>query len=225
MSELDAVAFDMDGLMFNTEELYQHVGRVLLERRGHSLTQELLDQMLGRPGRVALQAMIDMHRLDATVEQLQAETDELFPPIVEKELRPLPGLLKLLDALERHEIPKAVCTSSGRAFTERALRQCELRERFDFVLTGEDVERGKPSPDIYLQAAGRWGLAPERMLVLEDTSAGLRAAVAAGAYAIAVPGPHSARHDFSGARHVADSLADPCIYAALAIESPGAHSD
>ena len=66
-----AVLFDLDGLMFNTEELYQDVGAELLRRRGHAFTQELLDQMMGRPGRIALQCMIDRHGLDATVEQLQ----------------------------------------------------------------------------------------------------------------------------------------------------------
>src|SRR3982750_4267763 len=81
-----AVVFDLDGLMFNTEDLYQEVGAELLRRRGHSFTQELLDQMMGRPSRVALQCMIDMHRLDATVELLQAETDELFPDILRARL-------------------------------------------------------------------------------------------------------------------------------------------
>jgi len=67
-----AVIFDLDGLMFNTEELYQEVGAELLRRRGYLFTQELLDQMMGRPSHVALQIMIDTHTLKATVEELLA---------------------------------------------------------------------------------------------------------------------------------------------------------
>jgi beta-phosphoglucomutase-like phosphatase (HAD superfamily) len=97
-----AVVFDLDGLMFNTEELYVEVGTELLGRRGHKFTQELEDLMMGRPSRVALEIMIETHALDATVEQLLAETDEIFPGILEKRLAPMPGLVELLEALERH---------------------------------------------------------------------------------------------------------------------------
>ena len=71
---LRAVVFDLDGLMFNTEELYEEVGGELLSRRGKQCTRELLDQMMGRPSRIALQIMIDFHQLDASVEQLQTDT-------------------------------------------------------------------------------------------------------------------------------------------------------
>src|SRR5262245_22289269 len=101
-----AVVFDLDGLMFNTEELYQEVGSELLRRRGYDFTQELLDQMMGRPSHIALQIMIDTHTLKATVEELLAETDEIFPDILRTRLAPMPGLLELLDALEQRKIPK-----------------------------------------------------------------------------------------------------------------------
>src|SRR5688572_11111406 len=77
-----AVVFDLDGLMFNTEELYQQVGSELLRRRAKTFDVELLDQMMGRPPRIALQMMIDWHALDDTVAQLSAETEEIFPEIL-----------------------------------------------------------------------------------------------------------------------------------------------
>src|SRR5436190_20823147 len=94
-----AVVFDLDGLMFNTEELYQSVGTELLRRRGCDFPPELLDKMMGRPARVSLQIMIDWHKLDATVEQLSAETDEIFRDVLPQRLAPMPGLLGLLGAL------------------------------------------------------------------------------------------------------------------------------
>jgi HAD superfamily hydrolase (TIGR01509 family) len=210
-----AVVFDLDGLMFNTEELYQEVGATLLARRGYEFTPELLDQMMGRPSHVALQIMIDTHTLKATVEELLAETDEIFPEILRTRLAPMPGLVELLAALEAREIPKAIATSSRRSFVERVLDTFNYRPRFSPILTSEDITHGKPHPEIYLQAAERLNIPPTEMLVLEDSQNGCRAAVAAGAITVAVPGAHSRRHDFTGAALVAESLYDQRIYRLL----------
>ena len=212
-----AVVFDLDGLMFNTEELYVEVGTELLRRRGREFTQELEARMMGRPSGVALAIMIETHGLKATVEELLAETDEMFPAILQARLAPLPGLIELLAALEWHGIPKGIATSSRRSFVERVLGRFDFQPRFSPILTSEDITEGKPHPEIYLQAASRLGVAPAEMLVLEDSQNGCRAAVAAGAITVAVPGAHSRRHDFTGAALVADSLADPRIYARLGI--------
>jgi len=213
-----AVVFDLDGLMFNTEELYVEVGTELLRRRGHEFTEELLDQMMGRPSRVALQIMIDTHMLRATVEELLAETDEIFPEILRTRLAPMPGLVELLAALERHSVPKGIATSSRRAFVERVLGKFGYEPRFSPILTSEDITEGKPHPEIYLKAAAQLGIEPSEVLVLEDSQNGCRAAVAAGAITVAVPGAHSHRHDFNGAALVADSLADRRIYERLEID-------
>jgi HAD superfamily hydrolase (TIGR01509 family) len=212
-----AVVFDLDGLMFNTEELYQEVGAELLRRRGYVFTQELLDQMMGRPSHVALQLMIDTHTLKATVEELLAETDEIFPEILGTRLAPMPGLVELIASLERHNIPKGIATSSRRSFVERVLGKFDYQARFWPVLTSEDITEGKPHPEIYLQAAQRLAVSPAAMLVLEDSQNGCRAAVAAGAITVAVPGAHSRRHDFSGAAFIADTLRDERLYRLLGI--------
>jgi HAD superfamily hydrolase (TIGR01509 family) len=214
-----AVVFDLDGLMFNTEELYQEVGTELLRRRGHVFTQDLLDRMMGRPSQVALQMMIDAHTLKATVEELLAETDEIFPGILRERLAPMPGLVELLAALEQHSTPKAIATSSRRSFVEHVLGVFGYQPRFSPILTSEDITHGKPHPEIYLKAAERLRVLPGEMMVLEDSENGCRAAVAAGAITVAVPGAHSRRHDFSGAALVADSLRDRRIYQLL---HPGA---
>ncbi|MEX2114041.1 MAG: HAD family phosphatase [Pirellulales bacterium] len=215
-----AVVFDLDGLMFNTEELYQGVGAEILRRRGKPFEAELLDAMMGCPARVALQRMIDWHQLDASVAQLAAETDELFAAVLDERLDVMPGLWELLARLESAGLPRAIATSSGPAFVSTVLSKFDLAPRFRFVLTCDDVTHGKPHPEIYRQAAARFGLAPGEMLVLEDSHNGCRAAVAAGAVVVAVPGGHSLRHDFSGAALVAESLADPRICELLGLE-PG----
>jgi HAD superfamily hydrolase (TIGR01509 family) len=212
-----AVVFDLDGLMFNTEELYQEVGAELLRRRGYEFTQELLDQMMGRPSHVALQIMIDTHTLKATVSELLAETDEIFPGILKKRLAPMPGLIALLSALEKKPIPKAIATSSRRSFVDHVLGIFNFAPRFSPILTSEDITHGKPHPEIYLKAAERLGLPATETLVLEDSQNGCRAAVAAGAITVAVPADHSRNHDFTGATLVANTLTDRRIYELLGL--------
>ncbi len=229
MSELElphpplrAVTFDLDGLMFNTEELYQEVGGEILSRRGKQITGELLNEMMGRKSNVALAVMIEWHGLDETPEQLAAESAEIFGGLLPRRLAPMPGLLELLSSLEAAQIPKGIATSSGRAFVDRVLGLFDLAPRFNFILTSENIEHGKPAPDVYLLAAEHHGVAPAEMLVLEDSQIGTQAAVAAGAYAVAVPHGQSLQHHFRGARFEANSLADERIYRALRMPTPGA---
>jgi HAD superfamily hydrolase (TIGR01509 family) len=214
---LKAVTFDLDGLMFNTEELYQEVGGMILAKRGKEFTAELLDQMMGRKSNVALALMIEYHQLDDTPEQLAAETAAMFGGILPEKLRPMAGLLDLLAALEAAGIPKGIATSSGRAFVNHVLGTFDMAPRFSFVLTSEDIEHGKPAPDVYLLAARRHGVMPREMMVLEDSQFGCQAAVAAGAYAVAVPHGQSKTHQFPGVAFEATSLADERIYAAIGL--------
>lgn len=210
-SRIEAVAFDLDGLLVNTEELYQHVGTELLRRRGRTFEPDLLDAMMGRPQQVSLKIMIDWHGLTDTVETLAAETHGIFGSLLDTHLTTMPGAVELLDLLDARGIARGVATSSGPAFAHDVLGRVGLRERFAFVLTSADVTHGKPHPEIYQTAARRLAVDPAGMLVLEDSQAGCSAAVAAGAVAVAVPGGHSRRHDFTGARFVAETLADPRI--------------
>lgn len=214
-----AVVFDLDGLLFNTEELYQQVGSEVLRRRGHEFGPELLHAIMGRPGRIALQMMIDYHNLSDTVETLAQESAEIFPAILDERLAYMPGVPKLLAALERAGIPKAVATSSGRRFTTDVLGRFDLEPRFEFLLTAEDVVEGKPHPEIYLKAAERFAVSPERIVVFEDSQNGCRAASAAKTVVVAVPGGHSRHHDFAGATLIADTLADPRVYDVLGLEA------
>ena len=212
---LSAAVFDLDGLMFNTEELYHQVGGEMLRRRGKQLTEDLLDNMMGRQSREALQIMIDWHDLSDTAEELEAETDVIFGQILETDLRPMPGLLELLEELEKREIPKAIATSSRRGFAVMMLEQFALLPRFSFLLTAEDIELGKPDPQIYLRSAEMLQIQPGEMMALEDSGNGCKAAVAAGSYAVAVRANHNQNQAFPGAALVAKSLADERIVAAF----------
>jgi HAD superfamily hydrolase (TIGR01509 family) len=206
---IKAVVFDLDGLMFNTEEIFNKTGQELLRRRGKQFSNELVSQMMGRRPTEAFTIMIDRLDLTDSIEDLRLESDEIFDRLLAVHLAPMPGLFELLEYIEAREVPKAVATSSPRVYLENLLGRFELLDRFPITLSAEDVTHGKPHPEIYLQTAERIGIAAEEMMVLEDSEVGTRAAAAANAVAVAVPHDHSRSHNFSVATYVATGLNDP----------------
>lgn len=217
---IQAVAFDFDGLMFNTEDVFHLTGTELLRRRGKIATPELFHAMMGRRSHEAIQVMIDQMQLEETIEELSLESEQIFEAFLEHHLAPMPGLFELLETIETRGIPKAVATSSSRSYLTRMLSKFQLLDRFDHLLSGDDVVHGKPHPEIYLTAARKLQVRPEQMLVMEDSENGTRAAVAAGAYVVSVPHDHSRHHNFNGAQGIAMTLNDPIIMNLFSEERP-----
>jgi len=208
---IKAVAFDMDGLMFDTEDTYWKAASALLGRRGHVYTDELCNAMMGRPPKYCFELFKETFGFPETWQELQTESEDLFLEFLDDGYSTMPGLYELLEHLEQRNIPKGVCTSSASRIVSEVLRRKDLAKRFDFILTAEDVTQGKPDPEIYLKAATRFGISPSEMLVLEDSTAGCQAAHSAGAFAVAVRVQHNAHYSFDEANMVVPSLNDPQI--------------
>ncbi|WP_152050030.1 HAD family hydrolase [Tautonia marina] len=213
---LRAVAFDMDGLIFDTEALFFRVAAEMLADRGKTFTHEMMAAMIGRPESEAGPALIAMAGLTESPEALLAEARQRFDALVDTAVHPMPGLFTLLGRLQELGIPRAVATSTRRAYALRLLGNHRLIEHFAFVLGGDEVSRGKPNPEIYQTAAARLGVAPSSMLVLEDSPAGVSAARAAGAFVVAIPHDHSPASGLAHAHEHADRLDDPRILALFA---------
>jgi HAD superfamily hydrolase (TIGR01509 family) len=207
-----AVVFDMDGLMLNTEDVFDTAGQRLLQRRGMVMTDVIRHSMLGRRPVDAFNALISHTRITDSIEDLMHETKELFEEIAENSLATMPGLHELLALVESRNLPLAVATSSPRDYMTPLLERFDLLHRFQITLTAEDVTHGKPHPEIYQTAAQRLNVSPDRMLVLEDSETGTRAAHAAGAYIVSVPNRHTAIGDFSMSRLTIDSLLDQRLH-------------
>lgn len=212
---IQAVALDMDGLTLNTEDLYGEVGQTLMERRGKIYRDEVRQQMTGLPAREAYEVLILAEGLSESWEELQRETDQIFDEILAERVQPMPGLIDLLDELDRLALPRCIATSSSPAFARLALGYAGILPRIDFILTAQDVPRGKPAPDIYQLAASRMRTTTDRMLVLEDSSIGTKAGVLAGAHVISVPSSHTIGSNFQGAQQVVSSLHHTAIYETL----------
>ncbi len=212
---INAVAFDMDGLLLNTEDLYEEVTKELLQRRGRTFKEEVRIKMIGLPAPKAYEVLIESESLEETWQELHEDTERIFEGILETKLQTLHGVEETLQAVKNKGLPRCVATSSTRAFALRALEIVGVLDKLDFVLTAEEVPRGKPFPDIYLEAAKRMGVETGKMLVLEDSQNGTKAGVTAGAYVISVPNRHTQKGDFQGARWIANSLLDEKIQSLL----------
>jgi len=205
-TQIKAVAFDLDGLMFNTEDIFEIAGRELMQRRGKVMTEECHHAMLGRRPEEAFAALQRLMDIDDSMEVLMAETRVIFDDLIDDHLAPMPGLFDLLSFIDERNKPRAVATSSPHDYMREMLGRYGLFDGFVHHLAAEDVTQGKPKPDIYLKAADRLGVAPGEMMVLEDSEAGTRAAAAAGAVIVSVPNRHTKVQDFSAASYVVESL-------------------
>jgi HAD superfamily hydrolase (TIGR01509 family) len=207
-TKIRAVAFDMDGLLLNTEDLYGEIGVILMGRRGKRYRDEVRKKMIGLPAPQAYGVLIEAESLVETWQELHEETEAIFEEILPSRIATMPGLEEMLHQVESKGLPRCVATSSTTEFAHRALGLVGVLDRFDFVITAGDVARGKPHPDIYEEAARRMGIETTEMLVLEDSPTGTKAGVAAGAYVVSVPNEHTAGGDFGGAKWIANTLRD-----------------
>lgn len=209
--KIKAVAFDMDGLMFNTEDVYWKAASTLLGRRGQVYTDELCAAVMGRPPKHCFELFKETFSFTESWQELQTESEDLFLEFLDDGFSPMPGLFELLDFLEQRSVPKGICTSSALRVVSEVLCRHDLACRFQFILTAEDIKRGKPDPEIYLKAIDHFQVEPSEMLVLEDSVAGSQAAAEAGAFPVVVLAEHNQGGDFSAAKLVVARLDAPEI--------------
>jgi HAD superfamily hydrolase (TIGR01509 family) len=179
------------------------------------MTDTIRHGMMGLRPVEAFTVLKALTGLQESLEDLMLETKVLFATLAEDRLATMPGLLQLFELLDARKLPRAVATSSPRAYMTHLLEKFDLLHRIDFALTAEDVTYGKPHPEIYLRAAEFHRVDPSEMLVLEDSETGTRAAAAAGAYIVSVPSRHTDFGDFSMSRLRISSLMDVRLHALL----------
>ncbi|UTH73412.1 HAD family phosphatase [Chromobacterium sp. IIBBL 290-4] len=184
----DALLFDMDGLMLDTEQLSCAATRLA----GQELDVEIEDAML--LGMVGLSearctVYIAEHFQNAELaERLQKSSRAHYRRMLEQESIPLkPGIIELLEWAKQQNIPRAVATSTRRAICDIKLANSGLARFFEHTVAGDEVVHAKPAPDLYLAAADKLGISAARCIALEDSPYGMQAALAAGARAIMVP--------------------------------------
>ncbi len=199
-----AVVFDMDGLLLDTEVVWQEAEERLFAAHGEVFTREDKLAVIGTD--FGWTARYFAQRLGQPPErgpQLVEEMVMSMYDLLSQEVAGRPGALELVARL-RGRLPLALASNSPRRLVDAALTSAGLTDVFDVVVTSDDVASSKPAPDIYLLVCERLGVAPEQVLALEDSSAGVASAKAAGLACIAVP--QFAETDVAAADRIIDSL-------------------
>lgn len=182
-----AVVFDMDGLLFDTEALYQEAMLLAAVEVGQQLAPDFFHRTVGLPW-ARVRCLFRSHFGSAfLVDEFHAAWVRHFWAIAEIRLALKPGALELLDTLDRIRLPRAIATSSSHSTAERHLITHNLLGRFDQIVGHGDYAAGKPAPDPFLKAAERLGVEPRLCLALEDSHNGVRSASSAGMMTIMVP--------------------------------------
>jgi HAD superfamily hydrolase (TIGR01509 family) len=219
---MQAVVFDNDGLLLDTEEAWTRAERTLFARLGREFTSEHKRTLIGSSRSLAavkLEAILDRPG------EGEGLMDELIELVMEEALAgvaPRPGALELLARLSEAGVPLAVASNSERAFLERTLQSAGLLAQGPFraIVSAEDIESPKPAPDIYLEACRRLGAEPARCAALEDSQIGVSAAAAASMFVIGVP--YFAGTALPGSDLLAQRLDDPSVIDALGLGASAA---
>jgi HAD superfamily hydrolase (TIGR01509 family) len=203
---IQAILFDLDGLMFDSEPHSLASWEAVLEERGVKLDQLTIESILGLRIDATARTLIDKYHLPDTVPGLAEAKTEYQIAHLAGHVPPMSGLFELLDEIDRRSLPKAIASSGIRRYVEAVLRVNGLLDRFSVIITGDQVARGKPAPDVFLAAAQALNVEPPHCLVLEDAPAGVQAAKAAGMMCVAVPDHGVAQLDLSQADKIVASL-------------------
>ena len=183
---VEAVIFDMDGTLIDSESVYIAAMQDAAGTLGLALPIDLCHAMVGVPSHECNQMLQEHYGPGFDLTVFRGHVSTSVQRRMSERVPMKPGVVELLDYLRARRLPLAIATSAGRATAERNLGRAGLLDRFDALATRDDVEHPKPAPDLYLEAAKRLGVAAERCVAFEDSSIGIIAAHAAGMRAVMV---------------------------------------
>jgi HAD superfamily hydrolase (TIGR01509 family) len=186
---IDAVVFDLDGLLLDTEQVWDEVREAITRERGGRWHNRAQADMMGMSSTEWSRYMHEVLGLSEPPEELNRVVVERMQ---ERYRERLPIVDGAVEAVRRigERWPLGLASSSNRPLIELALDEMGVAELFRATVSSEEVERGKPAPDVYLEAARRLGVRPQNVVAIEDSASGIRSAKAAGMRVIAIPNPH-----------------------------------
>jgi HAD superfamily hydrolase (TIGR01509 family) len=189
-AQIVAVVFDMDGVLVDTEHLWDEVREELTGEWGGRYTPEAQQAMMGMSSHEWSRYLHDVVGLREPPDVINGEVVRRMLARYEVDLPVIPGAVEAVRRLASAGYHLAVASSSNRELIDTVLRRLELTALFENTVSSEEVARGKPAPDVYLEAARRLGVEPGRCAAVEDSATGIRAAHAAGMRVIAYPNRH-----------------------------------
>lgn len=208
MPKRTAIVFDMDGLMVDSEPLSRQAWDEYLRPYNQNISDDLQSRIIGLRGDQSSALIREAFNLPKPADVILEERRLIYQQLRAHGVPVMPGLMELHAIIAARQIPWAVATSSPRDHAEEILAQLGLADAVGAIAAGNEVQHGKPAPDIYLLAAERLGVSAQKCLALEDSGPGSRAAVAAGMLTVAIPNGETNSADFNHAHYVYTSLFD-----------------
>ena len=215
---MTAVIFDCDGTLVDSEPLARTAWERALAPHGYVVTDADLDASVGLPYPRVHAYFAERVELPAAPAFWPGLADELFR-LIDSQLVPFPDAVGSARELRARGFPVAVASSSPRERLDRTLRRAGLLDAFDVTVAGDEVERGKPEPDMFLAAAARLGAEPADCVVIEDSPPGVAAGVAAGMTTLAICRVPGTEATLAAADAVLDVLSADAILAAAPVRS------
>jgi HAD superfamily hydrolase (TIGR01509 family) len=202
-----AVVFDLDNVLIDSEELWAEAREGITRENGGRWRDTAQQEMMGMSSPEWSRWLHEELGVQLEPEAISGAVVGRLETVYREHLRLMPGAREAVERVGEHH-PLGVASSANKPLIELALELSGLRDRFDAVVSSEEVERGKPAPDVYLEAARRLGVDPADCLAVEDSTNGLLSAHAAGMRVIAVPDPRypPSREALDVADEVLDSL-------------------
>jgi HAD superfamily hydrolase (TIGR01509 family) len=194
VSAVDAVVFDLDGVLVDSEQAWDRARRELVDERGGTWKDDATRAMMGMSAPEWSAYLRDELGVPLAAEEIDREVVRRLVAVYEQELPVLPGAREAVARLG-DAFPLGLASSSNRPVIDHVLDALGVADRFAATVSSEEVARGKPAPDVYLEACRRLGADPRSCVAIEDSENGIRSAAAAGLAVIAVPNPHFAPAD------------------------------
>jgi HAD superfamily hydrolase (TIGR01509 family) len=206
---IEAVVFDLDGVLIDSEHVWDEARQTLAEERGGRWTENASRDMMGMSSPEWSRYMRDDIGIDEEPEEISADVVRRLERIYRDELPLIEGAREAVERLAARW-PLGVASSSNRELIDLVLELSGLDRFFAATVSSEEVPRGKPAPDVYREASCRLGVAPEYCAAVEDSENGILAAKAAGMRVLAIPNPQYPPHDeaLAAADDVLGSLAE-----------------
>lgn len=181
MNKIKAVLFDMDGVIFDTERIYLEEWSIVFEKYRYKMTKDVYASVMGTGRKNVMKKFCEIYGQDLPIEQMYKEKDELLVRAVEEGKIPIkPGVKEILKFLKENKIKIALATSAKRDRMMMQLKMGEIENLFDGLVCGDDIINSKPDPEIFLKTAEKLSVKPENCAVVEDSTAGIKAAHNAG---------------------------------------------
>ena len=185
--QYDAIIFDMDGLLVDSEIVWYEAEVEFMTVRNRVYTDEVREQIIGKRLDEFMVTLKDHYQFEESLEDLVDDLINRMLKMIPEKVEPQPGAREIIDYVQAAGIPHAIASSSPMSIIDATLKSQGWDALFEVRCTADDEAKGKPAPDVYLTAAKRLGVDPQKCLALEDSPNGSRAAVAAGMTCFAVP--------------------------------------